>query len=58
VWKKYLSLEVDLAKKQGEENIIGKGLVLAVKHDGKIIRRGVGLPPWKTLVEEFKNSKN
>jgi hypothetical protein len=39
--------------KQGEPKIVEKGLVLAVKNTGKIIRRGVGMPPWKTLVDEL-----
>ena len=49
----YLKKETDLAIKQGESNIIEKGLVLAVKNNGKVIRRGVGMPPWKTLIDEL-----
>jgi hypothetical protein len=54
VWKYYLQQEVDLAIKQGEAAIMSKGLVLAVRNDGKVIRRGVGIPPWKILIEEFR----
>lgn len=55
VWTSYLKKETDLAIKQGEVDIINKGLIVAVKRTGKVIRRGVGLPPWKSLVEEFQD---
>jgi hypothetical protein len=28
-------------------------VVLALKNNGKVVRRGVGKPPWKLIVEEF-----
>ena len=36
---------------------MNKGLVIAVKRNGKVIRRGVGIPPWKSLVEELQDNK-
>ena len=56
VWRNYLSKEVNLAKAQGTPNILKLGLVLAVRRDGKITRRGVGVPPWKKLIEELDTS--
>eukprot|EP01035_Chromulina_nebulosa_P018705 gene18705-24464_t len=53
VWQFYLDKEVQQAIKQGQLDIVTKGLVLAIRNDGKIIRRGIGLPPWKEIVEEF-----
>jgi hypothetical protein len=55
VWQAYLQKEIDLAVKQGEVNIVDKGLVLAVKRTGKVVRRGVGIPPWKVLVDEMQD---
>ena len=55
VWQAYLKKEIDLAVKQGEADIVNKGLVLAVKRNGKVVRRGVGIPPWKELVDEMQD---
>jgi len=54
VWEAYLNKEVEAAEQQGELGIVKKGLVLAVNSSGKIVRRGVGLPPWQKLMEEMK----
>ena len=56
VWRRYLTKEVDQAKAQGTPDILEQGLVLAVRRDGKISRRGVGIPPWKSLIEELEVS--
>lgn len=32
-----------------------KGIVIAVKRNGRVLRRGVGIPPWKIIVEEFQD---
>jgi len=53
VWQNYLLKEVQLAEMQGSNNVLKQGIVLAVKQNGIIIRRGLGLPPFKTLVEEM-----
>ena len=55
VWQRYLSSEIKAAEQQGAKNIIKEGLVLAVDKTGKVIRRGLGQPPWKQLVEEVRN---
>ena len=53
VWLAYLAKEIELAKKQGEPDIVNKGVVLGVRKDGKIVRRGVGAVPWRQLVKEL-----
>ena len=53
VWQNYLLKEVKLAEMQGAANVLKQGIVLAIKQNGVIIRRGLGLPPWKSLVEEM-----
>jgi hypothetical protein len=53
VWLNTLQQEIDLAKLQGAEDIEKQGLVLAVSRSGKIVRRGIGLPPWKQVVDEM-----
>jgi hypothetical protein len=55
VWQRYLSSEIKAAEQQGAKNIVKEGLVLAVDKTGKVIRRGLGQPPWKQLVEEVRN---
>lgn len=56
VWLAYLKKEVELAASQGTKDITKQGLVLAVNKKGKVVRRGVGRPPWKQLVEELEQS--
>ena len=53
IWQNYLLKEVKLAEMQGASNVLKQGIVLAVKQDGIIMRRGLGLPPFKNLVEEM-----
>jgi hypothetical protein len=57
VWLSYLKQEVDLADKQGTKDVVKQGLVLAVNQKGQVIRRGLGLPPWKDLCEELTKKK-
>jgi hypothetical protein len=45
--------EVGLAVSQGASDIDKVGIVLAVRKDGKVIRRGIGIPPWKDVVTEL-----
>jgi hypothetical protein len=46
--------EFQTAELQGVKNPRKKGLVFAFNSKGKIIKRGVGQPPWKELVESFQ----
>jgi len=58
IWQNYLLKEIQLAEKQGGNNVLKQGIVIAVKQNGVIQRRGLGLPPWKTLVEEMTTTNN
>ena len=53
VWKAIIEPELDIAESQGIKNAKKTGVVLAIKRNGKVIRRGVGKPIWKELLEEF-----
>jgi len=53
VWERYLRKEIELAENQGTKNVLGQGLIIAVKRNGQVGRRGIGLPPWKTLLNEL-----
>lgn len=57
VWQQILQNEVSQAEKEGVDDVWGQGIVLAIAKDGKVKRRGLGIPPWKEVVEGFKNKK-
>jgi hypothetical protein len=57
VWERFIGSEIKSAELQGSKNVAKQGLVFAVDKTGKIIRRGLGSPPWKQLVEELKKGK-
>ena len=52
VWQRFLAKEVKAAEAQGTKGIVKQGLVLAVDKGGRIVRRGLGRPPWKNLIED------
>ena len=54
VWERYLQKEVSLAELQGGKNIAEQGIVIAVARNGKVVRRGLGLPVWKSLIAEIE----
>lgn len=56
VWKSDLQKEADLAEMQGTKNVYSQGLVLALNREGDVIRRGLGIPIWKELVEQLDSS--
>lgn len=53
VWLTYLLQEIEEAERQGTKDAMSKGLVLVLKDNGKVIRRGVGLPPWNQIIDEL-----
>ena len=55
MWEAYLKKETDLAVLQGEVDIVKKGIVVALKRNGKVLRRGVGIPPWKIIAEDLQD---
>jgi len=58
VWERYLNKEIQLAEKQGAENVIKQGIVIAVNKKGYIVRRGLGIPIWKSLSDEMMKYSN
>jgi len=57
VWERYLAKEIGLAQKQGAKDVLKQGLVIAVRRTGEVNRRGLGLPPWKNLVNDLEIGK-
>lgn len=55
VWERYLQKEVGLAELQGAKDIVGQGIVIAVARSGKVVRRGLGVPAWKSLISEVES---
>jgi hypothetical protein len=53
VWVDYVRQEISQAEQQGNKQASKDGIIIAVKKSGKVIRRGVGLPPWKQIVDEL-----
>jgi len=52
-WFSYIQAEVDDAIAQGGEKMKEEGIVVVVRNDGEVIRRGVGMVPWKMTVNEL-----
>mmetsp|Transcript_11050 Transcript_11050/g.12645 ORF Transcript_11050/g.12645 Transcript_11050/m.12645 type:complete len:345 (-) Transcript_11050:117-1151(-) len=48
-WEQYLKSEIETAKKQGFD-VLGKGLTLIVKKNGRILRRTTGQPNWANFI--------
>ena len=46
--------EIEMAENQGTKDAAKQGIVVAIKKTGKVVRRGIGMPPWKIVVEDFK----
>jgi len=52
-WESYVAAEVKDAVAQGGEKLKEEGIVIVVNNEGEVIRRGVGLVPWKQIVNEL-----
>jgi len=53
-WSTLIDNELEDAKSQGNgARAKLEGIVLVVSSQGKIVRRGLGLPEWRELVEKF-----
>ena len=50
-WQDFMETELATAERQGNEAPRRDGLVLVVNAEGEVVRRGVGKPPWKQLIE-------
>ncbi|KAJ1438321.1 hypothetical protein B484DRAFT_444687 [Ochromonadaceae sp. CCMP2298] len=57
VWQSVLQNEVDLAEQQGAQGVWQQGLVVSLAKTGKVVRRGLGAPPWKEVVQELVDGK-
>lgn len=55
-WGRYLEKEVRAAEQQGSKGVAKEGLVLGVDKTGRVVRRGVGQPPWAKLVPEIMSA--
>lgn len=54
VWEAFIQKEIEMAENQGTKDAAKQGIVVAIKKTGKVVRRGIGMPPWKIVVEDFK----
>lgn len=53
-----MSEELEAAERQGVTSGSGKekGIVLVVSKEGKVLRRGVGIPVWEMICEDLDPS--
>lgn len=56
-WLPYIEKEFSDAEKQGNPNARKMGIGIVMNKDGKIIRRGVGMPEWRDTIEELVGDK-
>ncbi|KAJ8602296.1 hypothetical protein CTAYLR_007850 [Chrysophaeum taylorii] len=54
-WVQYLGDEIATAVAQGEPTAATAGVVIAVRRDGTIARRGVGKPPWRDVINDLQD---
>mmetsp|Transcript_15138 Transcript_15138/g.45203 ORF Transcript_15138/g.45203 Transcript_15138/m.45203 type:complete len:306 (+) Transcript_15138:186-1103(+) len=52
-WRAYVDAEVAAAVKQGAESAREEGVVVAVRSDGTVARRGLGKPIWKVVIADL-----
>mmetsp|Transcript_22082 Transcript_22082/g.28597 ORF Transcript_22082/g.28597 Transcript_22082/m.28597 type:complete len:203 (+) Transcript_22082:582-1190(+) len=57
-WQELLEEEILDAEAQGAEKVRKQGIVLVLRNDGKIIRRGLGVPIWKQVLDELEGRKS
>lgn len=55
-WKAFVDTEITNAEKQaGDSTVIREqGIVLVVRNDGKVVRRGLGVPDWNMVRKDVK----
>ena len=56
-WKAYAAAECAVAAGQGAETAAEDGIVLAVRADWTVARRGLGKPVWKMVAAELSPPK-
>lgn len=52
-WLKYVTEELEDAEGQGVEGAAKTGIAICVRADGRVARRGLGVPLWADLVDEL-----
>ena len=52
-WENYIQAEINDAVLQGGEDIKKDGIAIVLSNDGTVLRRGVGMIPWKMTVDEL-----
>lgn len=53
-WRAVMREEFEAAERQGaaKTSSVADGIVLVVSKKGKVLRRGVGIPIWKTIRDD------
>lgn len=59
-WRSVMAEELEAAERQGifSQSSSEDGIVLVVSRDGKVLRRGTGIPTWKTIQEDVELKAN
>lgn len=52
-WLEYVADEIKTARDQGADDADSAGVVIAVRNDGTVARRGVGKPPWREVIAQL-----
>ena len=52
-WDEYIAAEMADAVKQSGAEVKEKGIAIIVGNNGKVVRRGVGMIPWRQTVEQL-----
>lgn len=52
-WKEYINAEFDDAVLQSGERCKDEGIAIVIASNGKVIRRGVGIVPWRQMVDQL-----
>lgn len=51
-WRRVMMEELGAAERQGAAKKASDGIVLVMSKEGKVLRRGVGVPVWKTIRDD------
>lgn len=57
MWERIIDPEFKLAEAQGIRDARKEGVVLLLSRQGVVLKRGIGLPPWKVLLADVKAAK-
>lgn len=52
-WKEYIDAEMNDAVLQSGKKCIQEGIAIVIASNGKVIRRGVGIVPWRQMVDQL-----